>query len=292
MPLVAWIYSPYPGYKDVTFMVRWVVGLTLLFGALASPWVEACELVMGYRTNGRLPLIQAAPSNAGLYRDLYRQAAADIGCRLEIRRLPKRRVLLGLQSGEIDFYPGFSFNRERAHYAQFIANGLSHGYGILSRRSQADIHTWSDLRGKVAVIATGASTELLEQHQIRLAYVHDLDLPKAARLLMNSKADVYLYDNDTINYFLKQHPDLPLKSHPCCDPRRAMFLGFSRRSRHFSAENNPDYDPGRPLAPDNQPRLPADGSVAARLAKALSALKQQGAIDRLYQGYYRRPDSP
>ena len=273
-------------------MVSWTIALTLLIGALASPWAEACELVMGYRTNGRLPLIQAAPSNAGLYRDLYRQAAADIGCRLEIRRLPKRRVLLGLQSGEIDFYPGFSFDRERADYAQFIANGLSHGYGILSRRNLADIHSWRDLQGKVAVVAAGASTELLERHQIRLAYVHDLDLPKAARLLMNSKADVYLYDNDTINYFLKQHPDLPLKSHPCCHPRKAMFLGFSRRSRHFRAVDNPDYDPQQPLSPANQPRQPADGTVAARLATALSALKQQGAIDRLYQGYYRRDETP
>ena len=82
--------------------------LTLLF----SQNLFACELVMGYRTNARLPLIAAAPDNRGVYNKIYATAAQQIGCSLRIVRKPKKRILKDLQDGLIDFYPGFDFTPE------------------------------------------------------------------------------------------------------------------------------------------------------------------------------------
>ena len=59
--------------------------------------LAACSLVMGYRTSERQPLIARAPDNNGLYKELYTKAAHKIGCSLEVKRLPKKRILRLLQ---------------------------------------------------------------------------------------------------------------------------------------------------------------------------------------------------
>lgn len=251
-----------------------------------SAHAQVCQLIMGYRTSARLPLIDKAPANDGFYQDLFRQATKKIGCRLVIKRQPKKRILRGLKNGSIDFYPGFSFSPERAKYALFIANGLTHGYGVLSRRGAAGISSWKDMEGKTALIAAGGSTDLLTQYDIRLASVNDLDLNKAAQLLLKHKADVYIYDASTIDYFLKQHPLLPLKSHPCCGQQHPMYLGFSRFSRYLNEIDNPSFDPTQPVSPANFPRQAKPGSVAARMAGALVELKASGFVDELVQKYY------
>ena len=71
--------------------------------------VFACNMIMGYRENERLPLINRTPLHNGLYIDLYQKALKDINCSLSIIRAPKNRILSMLKKGDIDFYPGLSF---------------------------------------------------------------------------------------------------------------------------------------------------------------------------------------
>ncbi|MDM8551757.1 hypothetical protein QUF72_16870 [Desulfobacterales bacterium HSG2] len=58
---------------------------------------DECVIKMGYRTNKREPLKGERPDNSGLYYDLYTKAAKRIGCKLEVIRKPKRRILNDLK---------------------------------------------------------------------------------------------------------------------------------------------------------------------------------------------------
>lgn len=78
---------------------------------------------MGYRLNERLPLINAAPNNEGLYKELFSTALEKINCKLVIVREPKRRIIKKLKNGNLDFYPGFTFSKERSNYVFFFENG-------------------------------------------------------------------------------------------------------------------------------------------------------------------------
>lgn len=79
------------------------------------------ELVMGYRTNERLPFIDDETNN-GIYLDLFGEACRKIGVALKVVRLPKVRVAHALQQGTVDFYPGYSFTVERASHITFFPN--------------------------------------------------------------------------------------------------------------------------------------------------------------------------
>ncbi|QFU24083.1 hypothetical protein FM038_019320 [Shewanella eurypsychrophilus] len=80
--------------------------------------------------------------------ELYSEVAKRINCSLQVVRKPKNRILRGLQSGEIDFYPGFVFNEERTKYVFFIRNGLPSKPVGLSRIELPEVNSYYDLKGK------------------------------------------------------------------------------------------------------------------------------------------------
>ena len=124
--------------------------------ALSAMDAKSCSLTMGYRTNERLPLIAKAPDNNGLYLSLYRQVAMRIGCEFEVIRGPKKRILKQLQDGEVDFYPGFTFNEERSQFAFYIENGLPGGDVGISRSSFINVSQLTDLEGHTVLQALGS----------------------------------------------------------------------------------------------------------------------------------------
>ncbi|MCG6306326.1 hypothetical protein K6U21_19510 [Vibrio vulnificus] len=87
-------------------------GLLLLLCGFIYPSLATTEIIMGYRTTEKMPYIHAEPSDDGFYFELYDEAAKRIGAKLKVVRLPKLRVLLALEAGEIDFYPGFGCDVE------------------------------------------------------------------------------------------------------------------------------------------------------------------------------------
>ena len=121
--------------------------LALLVGASFASVASSCTLTMGFRTTERLPLIDKAPFNNGLYWELYSRAIESIGCRLEVVRAPKNRILKKLENGEIDFYPGFVFNSDRANYTYFIQSGLPSGEMGISHLDVPEITDKSQLAG-------------------------------------------------------------------------------------------------------------------------------------------------
>ncbi|MBW0280076.1 transporter substrate-binding domain-containing protein [Shewanella xiamenensis] len=264
--------------------------LLSLFPSLAQAFSSSeCIITMGYRTSERLPFIEHEPNNQGFYRDIYQAAAERIGCKLRITRAPKMRILRDLKLGNIDFYPGLSFSEERAQFAYFIPNGLSERAIGISRAGAANISSLEQLSqsGMTLLIAPGSYdfNGLPETMSVRKP--PELDVPKALDYLLASQGDFFIYDQATISYYLKQRDMSQFKLHPnCCQQPQAMYLGFSKKSRHFRGQHNPNYRADLPVSPDNSPNRLAEDSKAYEFAKALAAMDAEGETQRIYFNHF------
>ncbi len=194
---------------------------------------ETCELTMGYRTNARAPYIAEAPDNSGLYLSLYQDAAARIGCSLKVVRAPKKRILWEIAKGNIDFYPGLAFSKERHDYAHFIANGLSERYIGVSRADLSDITSFQQLVDKQLVLLISPGSYQLGglPDKLIVRKPPDMSTDSAIAFLKQHQGDFYVYDESTLRYWLKTHPQHGLKLHPyCCDHRRQGHLASHARA--------------------------------------------------------------
>lgn len=267
-----------------------VLLLLSFFPSLAQAFSSSeCIITMGYRTSERLPFIEHDPNNQGFYHDIYQAAAERIGCKLRITRAPKMRILRDLKLGNIDFYPGLSFSEERAQFAYFIPNGLSERAIGISRAGAANISSLEQLSqsGMTLLIAPGSYdfNGLPETMSVRKP--PELDVPKALDYLLASQGDFFIYDQATISYYLKQRDMSQFKLHPnCCQQPQAMYLGFSKKSRHFRGQHNPNYRADLPVSPDNSPNRLAEDSKAYEFAKALAAMDAEGETQRIYFNHF------
>jgi len=258
--------------------MKYLIMLLLLLSWHAS----ACTFTMGYRLSERLPLINAAPNNDGLYKELYSTALEKINCKLKIIREPKRRILKKIGSGKIDFYPGFTFSKERAKYAYFFENGLEMSFLAISSLSQPTISRIEQLRSKIILIAQGGPTLGVEKVGGVIRRVENLTIESAIGYLNRGKADFYLYPKASIDYYLKNNPQPQIKSHPCCGDKTPMLLGFSKASVHLSLSRN-NLDIGHASYDQVLERK----SKAFALQQIIQQMKADGSIDKLYQKYYQ-----
>lgn len=257
-------------------MKRGVVLLLVGFIILTTD-AYACTLVMGYRTTPRLPNIEAAPNNSGIYEDLYTTAAKNIGCSLDIVRLPKKRILAKIASGQIDFYPGFTFTKARSQYAFFFKNGLYTQVVGLSRADMPEVKSLHDIQGKTFLRPLGGPGVNPKKYGFFLHEVPELNYTIMVKMLLSRHADFFMDHYYNLKFFLKDHPARhEFRFHmACCGKKKPFALGFSRTSAHYQEEPNPAYDPNQPLAMNNFPvRLKKDQRLTA-CNKLSSLLKNQ-----------------
>lgn len=273
---------------------RPLLSLFCLFVILSPSLAQAfssseCIITMGYRTSERRPFIEQEPSNQGFYRDIYQAAAEKIGCKLRVVRAPKLRILRDLKLGNVDFYPGLHFSEERAQFAYFIPNGLSERYIGISRAGAASINSLAQLSqtGMTLLIAPGSYDFNGISKTMSVRKPPELDVPKALDYLLASQGDFFIYDLATLNYYLKNRDISQFQLHPdCCQQPQAMYLGFSKKSRHFRALQNPYYRANLPLSPDNIPSVLAEDSKAYEFARALAIMDAEGETQRIYFNYF------
>lgn len=271
------------------------LGALLLLMTLQVPLANAfsssdsCVITMGYRTSERLPFIGDEPNNTGFYHDLYQAAADKIGCKLNVVRAPKLRILRDLKLGNIDFYPGLNFTEDRAKYAHFIPNGLSERAIGISRAGAADIRSIEQLvNNKMTLLIAPGSYDfggLPDKIQVRKP--PELNVSKALDYLLSNQGDFFIYDQTTLHYYLNDRDPTQFKLHyNCCQSAQEMYLGFSKKSRHYRGRHNPNYRADTPISPDNNPTVLAPDSKAFQFAKALAAMDSQGETQRLYSKYF------
>lgn len=263
-------------------------GLIILILALLPDMTQACTIKMGYRTTSRLPNITSAPENQGLFVDLYTKAAQTINCKLEIIRLPKKRILKKLQNGEIDFYPGFTFNLERHKYIYFMENGLPSLNVGLSRVELHEIRSYYDLKDKRLLLSLGAPHVDAKKFGLIIKQPPEVSFESAIDYVLDGRADFYEGEISAFAYYLKNHKrSKELKYHfNCCGGIKPLLLGFSRQSIHFKPIPNPKHDESIKISPYNTPRLPDDQTIASQFSDALFQLKTNGFTDQLFKSYY------
>lgn len=257
-----------------------VVLFLSLFGTL--PPAMGCTLTMGFKPDAKLPFIAAAPNNAGLYLDLYTRAAERLGCELAVVREPKRRIHEWMKEGRVDFYPGMKYSTERAQFALFIENGLPGGRAGLSMADLPEIRDRDGFDGVTVVAGLGGVDYLTGVAGVRVERVPDLSIDKAVGLLRRGRAQFYSTDIIAIEHYLRSRGIADMRVHrDCCGGVRPLHLGFSRESPHFQGEPNPAFDPANEPGPDNQPQVPAQGSLPQRMGDALNALRREGVTGQL-----------
>lgn len=252
-------------------------------------FVYANKLIMGYRENERQPLIGNIYDNNGLYLELYSLAAKRIGYDLEVVRKPKKRILLEMKQGKIDFYPGFTFTHPRTKYSYFMENGLPGGDVGISLKDFPDINSLDDLSGRKVLVAAGGPTEarLSDLEHIKLHRVPRLSIEKAFNLIKLKRDDFYVYNKASIDFYIKVNNIDYLKVHDkCCGGYKPMYLGFSINSDKFSYIKNLNFDRSQEITRNNLPIKIDTNSVAYKFQKALEKMKNEGITDKLYKKYY------
>ncbi len=248
----------------------------------------SCTLTMGYRTNERPPLIAAAPDNSGLYQQLYTTAARKIGCELNIVRDPKKRILKQLEQGQIDFYPGFSFNPTRAKYTYFIDNGLPGGEIGISLANYPEVKKLTQLSGATVLQSLGSPDFVRDVENVLRYTEADMTIDRAVQLLMKKRGDFYIYNRASLDYYLKQNKPKGIKTHlSCCGGVKPTYLGFSKNSPYITEQENDSFDSSKPLSPTNFPTTISLGeSKAQQLEQTLHEMQDSGETEAIYQQYY------
>ena len=266
-------------------MFSWVVLVTLVASSAAAQTV----IKMGYRTSEKLPYIAEFPSNAGLYYDLYSEAAQRIGAKLDVVRTSKQRVLLDLEEGIIDFYPGFSFSEERANYAFWIKNGLIQRDVVVSRADQAELQTAADLAGLRYVLSLGNPDQIAaiaNQQAIKIT-ASELDIERALTMISRNLADLYVYEEDSLKYFIKSHGLSGYRFHEqLIDNFYYSHAGFSRYSPLFQGQRNANFDDALPVDIGNFPFELVPGSTLAKFEQALWQMYEDGTTKAIYKAYF------
>ncbi|RZR28705.1 amino acid ABC transporter [Vibrio vulnificus] len=262
--------------------------LLLLCGFIYPSWATT-EIIMGYRTTEKMPYIHAEPSDDGFYFELYDEAAKRIGAKLKVVRLPKLRVLLALEAGEIDFYPGFAFDLERAKYAYWVPNGTYQRDVAVTLKGWPLMTQATSLDGFTQLVALGNPDYLVGRDISKMNQftVSELDVGRAMTFLRRGRADFYVYEEDTLRYYLKTEGlnDMMIHSQ-FVDRSTPSWAGFSRNSALFQGQENPAYDPNLPLAWNNMPMELVPGSVIDEFRQALHQMEMEGWTQALYRKYF------
>lgn len=261
-----------------------------IFIAFLFDTLSAQTLTMGYRTSERLPLIGNSMDNSGLYHDLYSTAAKKINLELKIIRLPKKRILKGIEDGTIDFYPGLTFTYKRSKFVYYLENGLKGGDLGISLLDFPLIEELSQLEGKRVLTALGGPDKYLLSNVkgIKLNAVPQLSIKKAIDLLRLKRDEFYVYNASSIKYYLKINNIKDIKVHPiCCGKEKPMYLGFSRKSKHIKELKNPNFNKMEPISIMNLPTLISKDSIAYKFAKILDEMRKSGEIDEIFNKYYK-----
>ena len=249
---------------------------------------------MTYKEGDKLPLIGGIINNRGAYFEIFSKAAKRTGYKLEVVRLPKKRLHKRLANGELDFYPGASFSEKRAEYLYYIENGLTTGqYGITaSGIPEITMFTHVKQQNLIWLMELGSSkTQIAERIGTRTAFLSFVDVDKVQRFIAKNRKIFYVADKELIDYYLARNgysslAEVGLKVHKNASGGASpMYMGFSKASPYFRDTINPDYDPSEHLSPTNSPTLIDPDCVAYKFGKALKEMKDSGEAVQIYTKY-------
>ncbi len=256
-------------------------------------------LKMVYKDSGNIPYMQKAPDNSGLYFDLISRAAEKIDYKIEVIRLPKIRTYRLLELGKVDIYASGEFRDYRSEFLFYFTNGLHREeifYGLTTSEipelmSISDINKY-DLTW---VFELGNSWPL-QAKKFNVKYNMRTDghqIDKAINLLKAGRPLFFKFTNVEINGYLKSQnieslEEIGIKVHKhCCDSNKApLYTAFSRFSKHYKEQSNPDFTIDKKLGVNNFPVELVPGSIPDKLKSALLEMIESGEVELLIKKYF------
>lgn len=252
-------------------------------------------IVMGYKSIAKPPLIGEEDDNSGLYLDLFNKAAKKIGYRLEIKRLPKKRLHLELEKGNIDFYPGSSFSSNRAEYLYFLDNGLQTKEVLVSLNKNEEIRDMNDAKGVLIVELGSSKLEWDDIYpNISIIKLSKLSMDMIIHAIKFNRGDFYIADIEIVDFYkkfnnLSNYEEIGIKIHYDAINKDfvPMYMGFSRKSKYFAEKKNLQFDENKIISIKNFPTIIDSNSVAYQFYLALQKLKEEGVTQELYDKYFK-----
>ncbi len=272
-------------------------GLIVLCLWLACLHAGAETLVLAYPERQRLPFMAEAPSNEGIYRDVFSRAAALIGYELTILRLPKKRLFQYMREGRVDLYPG-SFSRDRVATMNWMEFGLMTKEVCITRDEVPpidDLAKAPPLRLLHEIGDSRAGFNKLYPNLTPVEFGARIDLDLAVTLLKGRRGDLFIIEKQPLQHYLAIHKlaslnEIGLTYHEHCIGReQPVLLGFARASKYYAERLNPEYERSRPLAPGNLPTVIDERSVAGQLRQALKEMEARGEIRRIIAAHTESP---
>ena len=271
--------------------------LALLCLWLACSHATADALVLAYPERQRLPFMAEAPSDEGIYREIFTRAAAQIGYELTILRLPKKRIFQYMREGRVDLYPG-SFSSDRVATMNWMEFGLTTKEVCITRDEVPPIDDLGKAPPLRLLHEIGDSRARMNKQYPNLTPVEfgaRIDLDLAVSLLKGRRGDLFVIEKQPLQYFLatrkiRSLEEIGLAYHENCIGReQQVLLGFARASRHYAERQNPAYERTRPLSPGNLPTMIDEGSVAGQLRRVLQGMEARGEIRRIVAAHTEAP---
>lgn len=273
-------------------MLSKLILIAICVFTLSLPCVADNTIRMGYRTNEKLPYINKSPDNSGFFVELYEAAASRIGYRLEIIRLPKNRLIKALKSGEIDFYPMFAYDTERAEYIHWIPAGIEQRNVALTKNTAQELISEQSIAGLTQIVSLGNADYLahFDKSKFEQISIPELEIERIVRMISSNHGDFYVYEEAPLAYFLFKNNITNMKLHKRFLPSEfRSYAGFSYQSRLYTAQLNTLFKQDSPITPTNLPVLPEPGCVAEQFSNALIELQKEGFIMALEIKYFGKP---
>lgn len=253
-------------------------------------------IIMGYKEGSKPPYIGSKDDNSGAYQALFSAAAEMIGHELKIVRLPKKRIYHHLKKGDIDFYPSAGYSDKRAQYLYWMANGFLSKQALLSNTIGEEIKDFSLAKGTLLAPLGGSAKHYADNAKdISIQKMGKLPIDKAVLALQLGRGNFYIYDLDTLDYYLKRHKlktynEIGMQLHHNAIEKEYTSLkaAFSTNSMHFTKIDNPNFTNKEPQGFFNQKFSPAKESVAFAFQQALKQLQESGYTKSVYQEYFKQ----
>ncbi|MGL1891390.1 MAG: hypothetical protein OCD02_07150 [Spirochaetaceae bacterium] len=255
-------------------------------------------LKLVYKETGKVPYMQKAPDNSGLYLDLMSRAAEKIGFEIDVIRLPKQRTYKMLELGDADLYASGEFRDYRSNFLFYFSNGLYREeifYGLTTSDipellSISDINrynlTWEfELGNSWPILAKRYN---VKYHQIKDGNVID----KAILLLKAGRPLFFRFTIEEIEEYLKSNNldslgSLGIKIHQNLgDKHQApLYASFSRFSKYYKEQKNIKFNSDKRLGVDNFPVELVPGSIPYKLQSSLLEMIESGEVELLIKKY-------
>jgi hypothetical protein len=245
-------------------------------------------ITMVYRPAEKAPYIEGVPSNRGLYQVIFKEAAKKIGMKFEIKRYPKKRAYLYLETGKADFYPGASFNPDREKIGYFIDNCMAPKGAMLLYSADIKIKSISEVKGYNLLYNMGGTTFFLKLIGVdlksnMLRVVSKLGIAKAIKILQFKQSDFYAYDLTAVEEYFIKNKVVGIKKFPVLLNNQIDHLIFSKKPKYYKERPNTNYDPNKDRSINNLPYTLLESCIAYKFQQTIKSMHMSGEIERKYQ---------